>query len=96
MAAAAVVESSSRGGNNSNTSSNSSNVPGGGLTMWQLSFAIESEEEARAIASCKAGDLLARAQRETEGWHDPVAALLAPTILNGPHEVSNGREHLLF
>ncbi len=53
-------------------------------TMWQLSIALESEEEARALAASGPQALLARALQETQGWHEPVQDLISGSILEGP------------
>jgi salicylate hydroxylase len=71
--------------NTSSSSSSSSSPPP--LTMWQLSFALESEEEAKSIAASAPQAMLARALAETSGWHDPVPALLGGSLLDGPHQV---------
>ena len=50
------------------------------LTMWQFSFWIETEAEARDICSGSPDVLLQTALRRTRGWHAPVNALLRNTI----------------
>ena len=53
--------------------------------MWQLSFPIESEEEARKI--CKSSESLkAEALRRCGKWHSPIPELIhatSPTLLSG-------------
>jgi 2-polyprenyl-6-methoxyphenol hydroxylase-like FAD-dependent oxidoreductase len=57
------------------------------LTMWQLSFAMENEAEARALAALSPASLLDRCLLEVSGWHKPVEKLLRSTALSGPHQI---------
>ena len=67
--------------NNNNDDDNQDSTPPS-LTMWQLSFALDNEEEAKEISKYKPHELLHRALKETQNWHAPVPDLLQHTILN--------------
>jgi 2-polyprenyl-6-methoxyphenol hydroxylase-like FAD-dependent oxidoreductase len=65
-------------------------VPSPPLTMWQLSFALPDAGAAAALGALGASApaaLLARCRAEVAGWHAPVDALLAGTLLRGPHAI---------
>lgn len=68
--------------NNSNSDNNGNSSAPVSLTMWQLSFALENEKEAKELAKAKPSDLLARALKETLNWHEPVEDLLRTTIMD--------------
>ena len=57
------------------------------LTMWQLSFAMENEAEARALSALPPEALLERCLLEVNGWHSPVEKILRSTALSGPHQI---------
>lgn len=48
-------------------------------TMWQLSFALEDESQARALCAQPPAELLAEIERRCVGWHTPVQAMLSAT-----------------
>lgn len=48
-------------------------------TMWQLSFRLEDEAEARALCSGGGAALLSEVTRRCAGWHDPVPQMFATT-----------------
>jgi len=56
--------------------------PGGApahSTMWQVSLALESEQQANELCARGGAALLAELQRRCAKWHAPVAAMLAAT-----------------
>ena len=50
------------------------------LTMWQLSFAVESLEEAKRIASQPPEGLVAEALARIGHWHEPVRGLIEGSL----------------
>lgn len=55
----------------------------GHTTMWQLSLAMASEEEARALCGRGGEGLLEEVRRRCCQWHSPVPLMLAKTQVRG-------------
>jgi salicylate hydroxylase len=53
-----------------------------GQTMWQLSFLMEQEQDAKDLSAAGPGALLQEALRRCGTWHEPLPTLLQSTPLS--------------